>query len=232
MKNMTIDLRKKHLPLLMILCGLGLAGALYIHNQDNSFVPASTATESGWRFEPEVPRDIDDPPFHELPRPSQIHSVEDVMISGKDIPVRFAYNDPEWKRQAYKSYWHSSVGRWSYVPNRIHYAMHRLFITYPTASAYYDFIHDLGIADESEYFDIPYANPHDNIVVVIMQTSIDKIITFGNQVVISGRPSPTGLRVVLIPVQVLEPYDRKESILLQLVTKDGDELDSTSMLLG
>ena len=184
---------------------------------------------SMWKMEPETPQNIDDPPFEELPYPSKMLPVNEVVKNGKEIPLQFAYNDPDWKRQAYKEYWHSSYGRWSYVPDRIHYAMHRIFVTYPTASVFYDFIHDLGIADESKEFQIHTRTPFENMVLVVMQTKVDKIVTLGNQVVVIGRPDLDGLQVLLIPAKNLNPYNPKESILFQLVTPEGDEIDYTKI---
>lgn len=106
--------------------------------------------------------------------------------------------------------------------------MHRIFVTYPTASVFYDFIHDLGIAGESKEFQIPALSPYENIVLVVMQTKTEKVVTLGNQVVVSGRPSRTGLEVLLVPVRDLKPDDPKETILFQLVTGEGDEMDRTN----
>lgn len=114
------------------------------------------------------------------------------------------------------------------APDRIHYAMHRIFVTYPTASVFYDFIHDLGIAEESNQFQIPTRSPYENIVLVIMQTKVEKIVTLGNQVVVVGKQALTGLQVLLIPVKDLKPYNTNESILFQLVTDGGDEIDYDS----
>ncbi len=103
-------------------------------------------------LEPETPQDFNDPPFYIPPMPSKIVPIDEVIAKGQEIPLDFIYNDPNWKRKSYKEYWHSKYQRWSYVPIRLHYSMHRLFTTYPTASVYYDFIHDLGIAEESKKF--------------------------------------------------------------------------------
>ena len=148
MKNHIIVIPKKHRILVLSVCAAIVFSLLIICNIRDHQVIAVLST-SMWKIEPETPRNIDDPPFGELTSPTKTVSVNEVIQSGTEIPLQFAYNNPEWKRQAYKSYWHSSIGRWSYVPNRIHYAMHRFFVTYPTASVFYDFIHDLGIAEES-----------------------------------------------------------------------------------
>ena len=116
------------------------------------------------------------------------------------------------------------------MPNRIHFAMHRIFATYPTASVFYDFIHDLGIAKENDKFQRPSKTPYENIVLVVMQTKVEKFITLGNQVAVIGKPALTGLQVFLIPNKDLKPYDIHESILFQLVTDEGDEIDYTSIL--
>ena len=227
MKNHIIVISKKHRILVLSVCAAIVFALLIICNIHDHQVIAVLST-SMWKIEPETPRNIDDPPFGELPSPTETASANEVIQSGTEIPLQFAYNNPEWKRQAYKSYWHSSTGRWSYVPDRIHYAMHRIFVTYPTASVFYDFIHDLGIAEESKQFQIPTRSPYENIVLVVMQTKVEKIFTLGNQVVVVGKPALTGLQVLLIPVKDLKPYNTNESILFQLVTDEGDEIDYDS----
>jgi len=108
--------------------------------------------------------------------------------------------------------------------------MHRIFVTYPTASVFYDFIHDLGIAEENGDFQRPSKTPHENIVLVVMQTKVEKIIALGNQVVVIEKPALTGLQVLLVPVKDLKPYNTNEGILFQLVTDEGDEIDYDSVL--
>ena len=61
-----------------------------------------------------------------------------------------------------------------------------------------------------------------------MQTKVEKIVTLGNQVVVVGKPALTGLQVLLVPVQDLKPNISKESILFQLVTNEGDEIDNVN----
>lgn len=185
----------------------------------------SVLKESGWSIEPEVPTNLADPPYAELAPPTKQESVETVIKTGKEIPAQFDYNDPNWERPAYKTYWHSSYGRWSYVPNLIHSALHRIFVTYPTASVFYDFVHDLGIAEESDSFVRHSGGPLDRIELVVMQTRVEKIVTLGNQVVVIGKPALTGLQVLSIPVKYIKPDNLEESILFQLVTRDGDEID-------
>lgn len=229
MKNRVIVIPKKSLVLFALICAaIILAVSISCNFHDHQVI--SVLSTSVWKMEPETPRDIDDPPFWELPAPTKTVSVYEVLRNGKEIPLQFAYNNPDWKRQAYKSYWHSSYGRWSYIPDRIHYAMHRIFVTYPTASVFYDFIHDLGIAEESGDFQRPSKTPYENIVLVVMQTKVEKIVTLGNQVVVIGKPAVTGLQVLLVPVKDLKPHDTKESILFQLVTDEGDEIDYDSVL--
>ncbi len=226
MKSRMLPLRKNYGVLLLMLLAAVLI-VLIIVRGVNSVIAVSSI--NGWPIEPPTPQDIDDPPFHEPPLPSQQLPVSEVLEKGEDIPLQFAYNDPDWKRQAYKSYWHSSTGRWSYVPSLLHYAMHRLFVTYPTASIFYDFIHELGIAEESDSFTMPSDSPFENIILLVMQTKVEKIVALGNQVVVVGRPSLTGLQALLIPVKELKPNDTNESILFELATSEGDAFDTATL---
>lgn len=178
------------------------------------------------RLEPESAIDIDDPPWNNEIFPNNVVNISEVLEKGVDVPYNIIYDEPKWKR-LYKAYWHSSISdRWSYVPNRIHYAMHRLFATYPTASIYYDFVHNLGIADESiEFKQESSKGPYDYLTTVVMQSEIRKIITYGNQVIIVSKPKRNGLQVFNIPMNKIVPSNENENILIQLVTELGDEID-------
>lgn len=181
-------------------------------------------------LEPNKPMNLDDPPFFTLPFPENEVPITTVINYGNELPVEFIYSDPNWKRQSYKEYWHSSYFRWSYVPNRIHYAMHRIFATYPTASVDYDFSHNLGISEETLYFR-DYASsaksPYEFLEVVVMNTSIEKIYSFENQVVVIGKPQRQGLRAIIIPTKRIKPVGTSQEILIQLATSEGDEIDYT-----
>lgn len=222
-----ISIRKKYVVRTVLICAAAFLAISVVCSYKGHKGIAVNGT-SIWQIEPKKPTDIDDPPFSRLPYPSKMVSVGEVIKKGKEIPLQFAYNNPEWKRQAYKKYWHSSYGRWSYVPYRIHYAMHRIFASYPTASVFYDFTHELGIWEESDAFKIPSKAPYENIVLVVMQTKVEKIKTLGNQVVVVGKPAADGLQVLLVPNKDLTPFNPKESIMFQLVTPEGDEIDSTN----
>lgn len=179
------------------------------------------------RLEPDMPLDINTPPFLNPPFPSNIITCEEILEKGQEIPLETVYSNPDWKRPAYKEYWHSTVsgGRWSYMPNRIYFAMHRLFTTYMTASVYYDFVHDLGISEESNSFNYTAAKPFDKILVVAMQANVQKALTYGNQVILICKPERTGLQVFAVPVDRLKPDKPDDYILFQLTTPDGEEID-------
>ena len=203
-----------------------------ININSSSTQTLSNKTSNSFALEPDAPTNIDDPPFYSVPFPQNEETIQQVIEKGEEIPIHFIYNDPDRKRPAYKDYWHSEYGRWSYVPHRIHYAMHRIFSTYATASIFYDFIHDLGIAEESNNF-INYesTSPFDFLQVVVMNTLIEKIITYENQIVIIGTPQRTGLQAIIIPTSKIHPIENTNNILIQLVTPDGYEIDYTTETL-
>ncbi len=225
---------KKVLFQVIFLLGLILAFML-VRSYEN---PRTTATSTDSdpnmhpadrikRLEPDTPRDLRDPAYPRALFPSTQRAPSEVVEKGTEISFEVAYEDPKWERPAYKYYWHSSVsgGRWSYVPDRIHYAMHRLFTTYPTASIYYDFIHELGIGEESNKFNDKPDKPFEKVEAVVMQTEVQKVFTLGNQVAIVGKPARRGLTVLMVPVEGITPDRSDESILFQLLTPDGSELD-------
>lgn len=184
------------------------------------------AAERIKRLEPETPVDMRTP-FISSPFPSNIVSPAEILENGRGISPDKVYSSVNWERPSYKSYWHSTIsgGRWSYLPTRVQYAMHRLFAAYLTASVYSDFVHDLGIAEESKAFNFGTAGYSDKIAIVVMQADISKIVTKGNQVILVGKPQRTGLQVLAVPVGEIVPATPGESILFQLVTQEGDEFD-------
>lgn len=217
------------LVLLTLIIRLGIIG---FKNSSNVHT-LSNDTINNWKLEPETPINIDDPPFYSTPLPLNEVAIQQVIEQGEEIPIKFIYNNPNWERPAYKDYWHSKYGRWSYIPNRIHYAMHRVFSTYETASVYYDFEHDLGIAEEvTDFMKYESTSPFEYLQVVVMNTLIEKVITYENQIVIVGKPQRTGLQAIIIPTKEIQPVKNSKNILIQLVTPDGYEIDYTTIMLA
>ncbi|WP_148132557.1 hypothetical protein [Candidatus Formimonas warabiya] len=181
------------------------------------------------RLEPEKPEDIQDRLRSEDHLPSVIEPISEVINNGREIALNFIYHNPDWERLAYKSYWHSTVsgGRWSRVPTRMSYALHRIFTSYCTASVFYDFVHDLGIDEESKSFHIKTDGPFDKIIIVVMQSNVKKILTQKNQVVLITEPKGTGLQVLSIDLADIHPAKPKERIVFQLVTPDRYEIDNS-----
>lgn len=194
---------------------------------------ANKLSERLKRLEPDEPKDIADPPFGQRVFPSKLKQPQDLIRNGNQLPYKVLLDKPEWKRPIYKSYWHSRVsgGRWSYVPNRLYYAQHRLFTDITAgASEYYDFVHDIGLEEELGHSSTEPKGESQiirlgQIVVVVMQAKIEKVLTSGNQVVIVGRPQRNGVQVITVNKVNMMLDDPKEAVLFQLVTPEGDEID-------
>lgn len=112
------------------------------------------------------------------------------------------------------------------------FALHRLFTT-PTAalSNLYDFLHDTGLADEpfeiSEAEGLSQKERINQVLIVVMQARVESMKTTGNQVVIVARPQRNGLQIFTVSLLDLKLLAPKESVLFQLVTPDGDEIDNS-----
>ncbi|ANS77198.1 hypothetical protein AWM70_10970 [Paenibacillus yonginensis] len=152
----------------------------------------------------------------------RIHPAE-IIRKGTSIPFKVIKEDPEYVRPVYDKRWHStySGGRWSYIPLRMYYALHRLFPAYDIGlSEQYTFQGDVGIT-------FPFFQ-HDtklDLYMVVFQTSVNKVYTLGNQVVVAGKPKRNGVEVITITTADLHPSNKKEMLLVQLTTAPGDELD-------
>jgi hypothetical protein len=221
---------KRFLPII-ITCVLLLPSYVYAAPEDETDV--KKLTERLNRLEPKEPLDMPDPPFFQGPFPSNIKSPQTIIQSGSQLPYITLLDKPDWKRPAYKTYWHSSVsgGRWSYVPNRIHFAEHRLFTDLTAAlSEYYDFIHDIGLEQEMISISTEPKNANQTIrlnqvIVVIMKAKVEKVLTKGNQVVIIARPQRFGVQAFTVNRLNMNLDNPKEFVLFQLVTPEGDEID-------
>lgn len=217
------------LPYLTYICLIVVSICLYqnIKDSQSMFVFRNNAY-----VEPNNPINIDDIESHKSIYPNDIFTIKEVIEKGISIPLEFFYNDLNWERQIYKEYWHSSYSRWSYIPHRIYYAMHRIFATYRTASVYYDFVHNLGVAYEAKGFTAySNVNAYDYVELAVMQTKVSHIYTYGNQVVLVGKPQRTGLQLIPIPVKYINVINQDPNLLIQLATSAGDEVDYCTIFL-
>lgn len=173
------------------------------------------------KLEPSKPENITDPPWKEQPFPSNMVQISEVIKNGTKIPFEVIVNKPDYKRPAYEEHWYSTTGRWSYIPSRIHYALHRLFTNYDAGlSGWYDFEHNIGLS-------IPmFQNENDlDLYIVAFQTEITDVYTLGNQVVVVGQPKRTGVQAITIKTRAINPSNKEEPLLVQLTTPSGDEID-------
>lgn len=172
-------------------------------------------------LEPSKPENISDPPWEELPFPSKVVPISTVIDNGTKIPFEVIVNKPDYKRPVYEEHWHSTTGRWSYVPSRIHYALHRLFTIYDAGlSGWFNFEHNIGLS-------IPmFQNENDlDLYIIAFQTEITDVYTLGNQVVVVGHPNRTGVQAITIKTRAITPFNKEEPLLIQLTTQSGDEID-------
>jgi hypothetical protein len=173
------------------------------------------------RLEPSPPENLQDPPWGEMQFPTKVVRVSEVIKGGTKIPYRVIVDKQNYKRPAYEEHWHSTVGRWSYLPNRVHFALHRLFTNYDIGlSNWYDFEHDIGIT-------VPMFQNEKalDLYIVSFQTQVKNVYTKGNQVVVVGNPNRNGVQVITITTRDVKPTNENENILVQLATQDGYEID-------
>lgn len=105
--------------------------------------------------------------------PSNTIPISEVMEKGTKIHFNVIKNDSNYKRPVYEEHWHSTYrgGRWSYVPMRIQYALHRLFTTYDIRiSGELNFKQNVGI-------DFPmFQNKTDlDLYIIVFQTTVTDV---------------------------------------------------------
>ncbi|QUW23897.1 hypothetical protein JSQ81_05745 [Sporosarcina sp. Marseille-Q4063] len=152
--------------------------------------------------------------------PTDVIPISEVLKEGRKIPFKVIKSELNYSRPIYEEHWHSTTGRWSYMPTRIHYSLHRIFPFYAIGiSAELDFTQNVGIA-------FPTAmNENDlDLYIVVFQTNITDVYTKGNQVVIVGTPKRTGVEVINIKTADITPSNQEKFLLVQLATNDA-ELD-------
>ena len=178
-------------------------------------------------LEPPEPTTILDSPFPFEEGTEKNFPTDDVPISvvlkeGTKIPFNVIVREPDYIRPIYEEQWHSTYwgGRWSYVPSRIHYALHRIFPFYAIGiSAELNFQQNVGIGFNTD------ANETDlDLYIVVFQTNITDVYTKGNQVVVVGTPKRTGVDVISIKTADIHPSNKEKFLLIQLAT-NGAELD-------
>jgi hypothetical protein len=198
----------------------------HIENMDEPNKRAEEMQKRIKKLEPPKPVNIIELPFEaeaEKRYPSQTISITEVMDKGTKIPFVTIKNIPDYKRPVYEKHWHSTYGggRWSYIPTRIHYALHRLFTNYDIGlSNWYSFEHDLGLS-------IPMFQDEKalDLYIVVFQTVVTKVYTKGNQVVVVGNPNRNGVEVITIKTGDVHPANKKELLLVQLAIPSGYEID-------
>ncbi|MDQ0878878.1 hypothetical protein QFZ77_007537 [Paenibacillus sp. V4I3] len=155
--------------------------------------------------------------------PTDTIPISEVIDKGTKIPFNIIMNDPNYKRPVYEEHWHSTYwgGRWSYIPMRIQYALHRLFTTY-----------DIGISGELNFkqnvginFPMFQNDTALDLYIVVFQTTVTDVYTKGNQVVVAGTPNRNGVQVLTVKTGDIHPTDLRKSLLIQLATALGHELD-------
>ncbi|XKI10977.1 YfkD-like protein [Sporosarcina sp. ANT_H38] len=178
-------------------------------------------------LEPPEPTTILDSPFPfekgtEIHFPTDVIPISEVLKEGTKIPFKVIKSDPNYIRPIYEEHWHSTFwgGRWSYIPSRIHYSLHRIFPFYAIGiSAELNFQQNVGIA-----FNTATNETDLDLYIVVFQTNITDVYTKGNQVVVVGTPKRTGVEVVNIKTADIQPSNKEKLLLVQLAT-NGVELD-------
>ena len=178
-------------------------------------------------LEPPEPTTILDSPFPfekgmEEHFPTDVITISEVLKEGSKIPFKIIKSEANYSRPLYEEHWHSTYwgGRWSYIPSRIHYALHRIFPFYAIGiSAELDFQQNVGIT-----FPTTINETDLDLYIVVFQTNITEIFTKDNQVVVVGTPKRTGVEVITIKTADINPSNKEKLLLVQLAT-NVDELD-------
>jgi hypothetical protein len=148
-------------------------------------------------------------------------SLKTILEKGKKTSFKVLYNNPSYLRPLYTPDWKSTFYRgWLYLPHKNIQARHRLFIYPFGGSSIYDFIGELAFYNGAP---IDY---HRNINFLIYDFQVTDIIRLNHQVLITGKPSMTGVQIIsIVQDDLLEKDESTENFLFHLTTPKGYELD-------
>lgn len=151
------------------------------------------------------------------------YALEDALEGGDELGFEKVVDEPSYLRPIYNSIWKDAYFRsWLYFPYKMSEARHKLFIYYGGASNIYDFEGSLGI-DLGTGINVDY---HRNINFLVYHFNVDRVISYENQIVLSGTPSEKGLQIISVKVNDLLPKDQdSKEFLFQLSTPGGYEID-------
>ncbi len=165
-----------------------------------------------------------------------------VLNEGTRVPFEVTYEDMFWVRPDYQPYWHSKLGQWSSIPDRIHTSYHHLFVAPGTAGLWNETIHEAGFAELAEKIKLPVYDdkPENTLAVVALQHQVTGIYVLNNQVILVGTPARTGIQVLSVNKQDLVKSESGELLaqnnnlefLFQLVTPDGYETDYNNVMVS
>lgn len=176
------------------------------------------------------------------PKSVETVPVTSVISDGTSLPFKTVYQDPEWVRPDYEPYWHSKLGQFSNIAERINSSYHRIFVTPATETLWSETLHECGIAELEDKIKLPDygSNPQDTIVVVAMQYNITNAVLLNNQIALIGTPSRNGVQVIAfnkndiinsVSGEIIAQNNSQE-YLFQLVTPDGYEIDYNSAIIS
>ena len=152
---------------------------------------------------------------------TQKYSTVDVLGKGEDISFDIILSNPDYKRPLYSPRWKGAYYRsWLYLPYKNAEARHKLFIFPLGGSANYDFTGSLGL-EKAVFIDA-----HRKINFLVYGFDVRKIRRLGEQIVLAGKPSRTGVQIIsVVQDELLESSVDESEYLFHLVTPFGYELD-------
>lgn len=175
-------------------------------------------------LEPLKPMTIKKYKLNNLNLPKNTYDLNTILKKGEKLTLDYAYTNDSFIRQSYLYYWHSSYNeKYSYLPLRVEYAYHRIFTSYSNNSSYEYLLFNLGIWDEKEYFNIKNSNEY--IILFVFQSKVKEIYSYENQIVVVAEPRRNGLEIINIPINKIYPNNKNDSIMFQLLTPEGFEID-------
>jgi hypothetical protein len=149
------------------------------------------------------------------------HSADQVLRHGVKITFRSLEINRNWIRPLYIPIWHSTSWngrRFGYIPQLIENNRHRVFIYRGGGSYWFDLSPAMGFTDDASPEGIAY-KAGDEIAIIALESHVDVIKKWGDQVAIVIKPALRGYHVVAIPSR------DGEGCYFQVVTPEGFELE-------
>ncbi len=145
---------------------------------------------------------------------------KEVLEKGKSLSYIFTYTNEEYLRPIYSDTWKQAYYQgWLYLPRKIISARHNIFIYTGNSSDIFNLEGELG------FYPSVSIDDQNHINIMIYNHELQKVVQFGNQIVLSGMTNKKGVQIISIKINDVAIQNEAKQLLIHLCTPTGFEID-------